>query len=194
MRLSDCDVSSDKSRVILQPAGANFFVSRRDRFVERVERNFRIDDDRAITRQTHDQVGTNATLFRCDCFLFDEVAVLQHARELDDAAQLNLAPTTANVRHAQRFDEVSRFRLELQVRLRERLHLLAQLRIRADAVLFELADLAVDFFKRLFQRLDQVADRVLASLELAFRVLLKRFEVLFREIEKRLVVVAQRVG
>ena len=173
---------------------AYFFVSRRDRFVKSVKRNFRIDDDRAIARQAHDHVRTNAAVFGRNCFLFDEVAILKHAGHFDDAPQLNLAPATANVRRAQSFDEISGFRLKLQMRLRERFHLLAQLGVRADAVLFELADLAVDFFERFFQRLDQVVDRVLTSFEFAFRGLLKRFEVLFREIEKRLVVVAQRVG
>jgi hypothetical protein len=79
------------------------------------------------------------------------------------------------------------------VRLRQLFHLLAQLRVRAGAILFELADLAVDFFERLLERLDHVADRALASLERLSR-LLKRFEILLREIEERLVVVSQSVG
>src|SRR6185369_3767977 len=66
--------------------------------------------------------------------------------------------------------------------------------VRANAVLFELADLAVDFLERFFQRLDQIVDRVLFAFEFALRVLLKRFEVLLREIEKRLVIVAECVG
>ena len=76
------------------------------------------------------------------------------------------------------------------MRLRKHLDLLTQLRVRADAVLLELTDLAVNFFEGLFQRLDQIADCALASLEFAFRCLLKCFEVLFREIEKGLVVTA----
>ena len=39
--------------------------------------------------------------------------------------------------------------------MRESLNLFAQFRIGANAVLFEFADLAVDFFERFFQRLDQ---------------------------------------
>ncbi len=64
---------------------------------------------------------------RRDRLLLFEIAMFDHAGELDDAAQLYLAPATVNMRHAQGFNEVSCFRLELQVRLGECLHLLAQL-------------------------------------------------------------------
>ena len=42
------------------------------------------------------------SLVACDL----EVAMLEHARELDHAAQLHLAPTPAHHRLAQRFDQI----------------------------------------------------------------------------------------
>ena len=70
----------------------------------------------------------------------------------------------------------------------------AQFRVRPHARLFQLDDLVVDLFERLLQRFDQLVDRGLPAFEVASCRFLKLFEVLPREIEKRLVVVAQRIG
>ncbi len=187
------NVCSNQSRVIFQARRANFVVSSRDRFVKRVERNFRVDDDRAITRQTHDHVWTNPALFSRKRFLLDKIAILKHAGELNHASQLNLSPTAANVGHTQSLHEISGFTLKLCVRLCQRLNLLTQLGIRARTRFFEFADLTVDLLERLLERLDQIADSALTPFEISFCVLLKRLEVLFREIEKRAVVVSERV-
>src|SRR6185436_17814091 len=80
------------------------------------------------------------------------------------------------------------------MRLGKLLNLFAQLRVSTHTTLLELADLSVNFFKRVFEWLDHVADGRLPPLEFASGCLLKRFEVLFREIEERLVVAAQSVG
>src|SRR6185369_961460 len=112
-------------------------------------------------------------------------AILKHAGKFHHTAQLNLSPTAANVRRAQRFDEVSSFRLKLGMRLGKLLNLFAQLRISTHPTFLELADLSVDFFKRIFEWLDHVADGRLPPFEFASCCLLKRFEVLFREIEER---------
>jgi len=72
--------------------------------------------------------------------------------------------------------------------------LFAQLSIRRRARLFELADFVVDLFQRLLQRFYQLVDRALTLVEIPASCFLKLFEVLACEIEKRLVVVSERIG
>ena len=105
-----------QTRMIFQSRAANLVVCRGNRFVESIERYFRVNHDRAVAGKTDDHVRPDAAVFSRDCFLFEKVAILQHARQFDDAPQLNLAPTPANVRRAQGFNQVSGFRLKLQLR------------------------------------------------------------------------------
>ncbi len=101
---------------------------------------------------------TSGRMRPSDCdhgFLFDEVAILQHAREFDHAAQLNLTPASAHMRSTQRSNQISSFGLQLHLRSGQRLHLFAQLGISAGARLFHFANLAINFFQRLAQRSDQ---------------------------------------
>ena len=58
-----------------------------------------------------------------------EVAVVEHAGELDDALQLHLAPAAADVRGAQRGDEAAGLGAELLLALGDVAQLLAD---RAD--------------------------------------------------------------
>ena len=96
-----------------------------------------------------------------------EVAVLEHAGHLDDAAQLDLAPAPADVRPvAERADEVARLAAQLLLRLGELPHLRRELRVRARARDLELLELAVDLRERLLDRRDEVLDRLLALVEI----------------------------
>ena len=94
-------------RVIFQTLKPNGVVRSRNRFIESFEGHLRVNDDGAISRQAHNDVGANAAIFICDGFLFGEVAVLDHPGEFHDATQLNLAPTAAHVRSSERFDQVA---------------------------------------------------------------------------------------
>ena len=72
--------------------------------------------------------------------------------------------------------------------------MLAQLGVSAGPRFFDLANLPVDFFERLFQRLDQLVDGLLPLLQIAFRRRLKLFQRGAREVEEFLVVVFQSIA
>ena len=73
------------------------------------ERNLRVDDDRLAAGDPDDEVGSQQLAVGvARRGLGDEVAVLEHARELDHVAQLRLAPAAADVRRAQRVCQVAR--------------------------------------------------------------------------------------
>ena len=74
----------------------------------RLERDLRIDDDRAAARQLDDEVGPLASELADERRLLVEVAVIEHAGELDDAPQLHFAPASAHGRRPQRADEIVR--------------------------------------------------------------------------------------
>ena len=90
------------------------FVRRLERAQIRVERHLRVDDDVLAARQPDDDVGTHAAIgpFAVERLLLVEVAVLDHAGELDDALQLQLAPAAADAGTLERVDEPARFGLQ----------------------------------------------------------------------------------
>ena len=73
-----------------------------------LERRLRVDDDALAAGQLDDEVGPEQpSLVVALARLLDEVAVREHAGQLDDALELHLAPAAADVRRAQRGDEVA---------------------------------------------------------------------------------------
>ena len=77
-----------------------------ERLEVRRERNLRIDDDRLSTRNPHDEVGPEEVPDAVARGRLDhEVAVLEHARALDDVPQLRFAPSAADVRGTERVGE-----------------------------------------------------------------------------------------
>src|SRR4051812_34021059 len=102
--------------MIFQALKPESVVASRNGFIESFKGDFCVDNDRAIARQSHYYVGTNAPVFGGNTFLFAEVAVLKHARKFDDATQLNLAPASAYVRRAQSLHQIARFVLQLKLR------------------------------------------------------------------------------
>ena len=88
--------------------------------------------------QLDDQVGAEQpALVVALALLLAEVAVVDHAGELDDALQLHLAPAAAHVRGAERGHEVARLRAQALLSLGDRAELLADRRDRAQALLLE---------------------------------------------------------
>ncbi len=103
--------------------------------------------------------------------------MLDHARHLDDAAQLHLAPASARGGLAQRLHELRGLGVQhRQVRLDEPAELLVQRRVRAFALELELAELAVDLRERVGERLHERVDGVAPRLEIAVRALLELLE------------------
>ena len=72
------------------------------RFEKLLERRLGVDDDLLAARQVDDQVRTKPAVLGEQSGLLVEVAALQHARHLDDAPELELAPSAADRRRAQR--------------------------------------------------------------------------------------------
>ena len=108
------DVGPQLARVGAELARARLFVGRLGRVEIRRERHLRVDDDLGSVREVHDQVRPlGYVLVGADRQLLIEVAVLGHARHLDDPAELQLTPSAARLGPAQRRDEVPRLGGEL---------------------------------------------------------------------------------
>mgnify|MGYP007059387652 CR=1 FL=1 len=125
--------------------------------------------------------------------LFLEVAVLDHAGELHQAAQRDLSPASAHLGPPQCLDEVLRL---LSQHLLVRLHgleLRANASIRLAAGLFQLRNLPLRLLQGIANRLDQVLDRLLAIAEFALGPFVLRAEVLLGQAQERLAVGLQRL-
>ncbi len=107
---------------------------------------------------------------RChDADLLVEVAIAGHTAQLDDPAQLHLAPPAAGFGPAQSRDQ----RLSLSAQLVRALardgDLLGQRRVRRAARRVGLAQLSLDAGQGVFERLHHLLDRSLAVVQLAGR-------------------------
>ena len=126
------DVRAHLPRVLAEqrlPAG---FVRRLERFQVRIERRLRVDDDVLAAGQPDDDVGPHAAVAVAvrDGVLLFEVAVLDHACELDDALQLELAPAAADARTLERVHELAGLGAQVLAGGVERRDALQQLRAR----------------------------------------------------------------
>ena len=101
-------VLAELARVIGEPRAPLAVVSRLDRLEVRGERRLRVDDDVPAAGEVDDEIGAHAALVRRDRLLLLEVAVVEHAGELDHAPELKLAPAAARLRRAERLHEVRR--------------------------------------------------------------------------------------
>ena len=77
-----------------------------------LERRLRVDHDLPAARQMNDEVRPLPPVLAADRNLFLEVAVFEHAREFDDASQLEFPPATPDIRRAERLTESSGLALE----------------------------------------------------------------------------------
>ena len=166
-------------------------VARLRRFEIRVERRLDVDDEIARFGQVDHHVGPNGAGFRRLMALGHEVAMLDHAGELDEAAQRDLAPLAAHLRPAQRAHEVARLGAQGVLARRQRLELRADAAVRLAARLVELLQLALGARERLADRRDETVDRLLARGEIAFRALGLHAQGLARELQERLGVILE---
>ena len=105
---------------------------------ERIEGRLRVDDEALAARKLDHQVGPEQpSLVGALARLLDEIAVRDHAGELDDALELHLAPAPTNVRCAQGGDEVARLLLQPGLPLGDRTQLLDDARHRSEPRLLE---------------------------------------------------------
>ena len=84
--------------------------------------------------------------------LLDEVAVREHARHLDDALELHLAPAAADVRRAECRDEAAGLLLEAALPLGDEPEVLVDAGDRREPLLLERLRLRVEAGERLLDR------------------------------------------
>src|SRR5262249_49115611 len=115
----------------------------------------------------HDHVGSQGAVLARDMHLFLEVAVRRHARELDEPSQRDLAPLAADLRLAQRLDEIAGLALEGTVAFAHVGQVLAQAAEVALPLDLDLPERFRSAVKRFLDRLDERLDRLFALLERA---------------------------
>ena len=103
-----------------------------------------VDDDAPPAGQVDHQVGAHEFPAEAGADLGLEVAVADHAAELHDALQLDLAPAAADLRGAQRGDQLVGAVGQAGGRARHRLHLAGQGGVADGAVLLQFAQLPAD--------------------------------------------------
>ena len=125
-------VGANLIRVFAQLERARCVVRAFHRLEISLQRHFRIDDDILVARQLDYDVGPEAATLGGLHFLLEEVAMLDHSGDFDDALQLNLAPSTAHCGRAQRIEELVGLRTEAA-------QLLAELALDSAPVVLHLA-------------------------------------------------------
>ena len=137
-------------RVIGEQRLPRGFVGRLERLEVRVERRLGVDDDVLAAGQVDDDVGPHAAVAvgAGERLLLVEVAVLDHAGELDDALELQLAPAAADAGALQRVDQPRRFAAQVAAHRVERAQPLHERRARLDAAALGILDLAIDLLER----------------------------------------------
>ena len=113
-------------------------------------------------RRTIDVGAHAAIVVAAEGVLLLEVAVLDHAGELDDALQLQLAPAAADAGPLQRVDQAAGFVAEAPARRYRATRCAAAAGRRFDAPALGLLDLAIHLLERPGHRRQQILDRLLA--------------------------------
>ena len=146
----------------------------------RLEWGLRVDDDVLAAGQLDDQIRSKEpSLSVALTRLLDEVAVGEHARHLDDALELHLAPAAANVRVRSAVTRLPGLLTQALLPLVDGLEQLGDRAHLCHPLLFEQTGLFVEAVERLLDRLKpcvrQLEQRGLAIRE---RVARERLEVL----------------
>ena len=170
--------------VVGQLAAAHAVFRRRLRVEERLERRLRIDDDAAAAGEVDGHVGAEPAALRKDGRLLVEVAVLEHAGELHDFAQLHFTPLPAHARRAQRADQVLRFLLQLLLRVPDEAEHRAHARAVVDARLLDFLQLRIHLLQRVFDRRDQGAELLLPPGQIDRGFAVDVADLLIRELQK----------
>ena len=157
------------------------------------QRHLGVDDDLLAAGDVDHEVGPLDAVAGDRADLGVEVAVLEHAGQLDDPPQLHLAPRAARLRCPERLDEGAGLGLQQLGRLGRELNLLHEAGVRGDARLVGLADRLGDLAEGLADRLDELLDLGRALRELGGLGVLGGLEPLVGEGQERLVVVQERL-
>ena len=158
---------ADLAGVRLQLDRPRLFVDRLLRVEERLERRLRVDDDLLAAGKVDDHVGAQPAVVGLQMLLLVEITALEHAGDLDDAAQLHFAPASSDDRRAERARERAGGGAE-------RDDLLGQPRIGGDAVALRLAQPRVNLLQRVGDRLVVALERGLGEIEEGRAIVLER--------------------
>ena len=172
-----------------QAAGMHLGVVALGGVEEGRERHLGVDDDLLAAGEVDDEVRPGDAVDGGRRHLGVEVAVLEHAGDLDDSTQLHLAPGAARLRGRQSADERVGLGLQLLGRHRGQPHRLHQRGVGGDACLVGVDDRLGDLAEGLLDRLDELLHLGGLLGELAGLDLLAGLEPFVREGEERLVVV-----
>ncbi len=139
------------------------------------ERRLGVDDDALATREADEDVGAqHAPVAVVRRRLLDEVAVLDHPRELHHPSELDLAPSPANVRCTESGDEVARLAPQPQLVLAQASDGLRQRAVGLLPCALERGHLRLDLSERLAKRRDVRVELRLGEIEEGARALLHR--------------------
>ena len=167
------------------------------RFQVRIEWRLGVDDDVFAAGEPDDDVGAHPAIGivrAVDHLLLFEITVLQHAGELDDAPQLQLAPPAADARPLERIHEPPCLASQVLAGRIERRDPLQQLRAGLEAPTLRFFDLAIDLIQGFRDRREQMLHRLFAGVDIGGRLRAGFAQTGFGEIEKRLVVGFQGLG
>ena len=181
-------------RMIGQAGAPGFFVGGFESIEKGLQRRFRIDHNVLAAGQLHHQIRTQPSRLRGHRLLLGEIAIREHARDLDHAPQLNFSPAPAHIGSAQRPHQIASLRLQFFLRGDQRLHLGPQFAVSIAARHFHLLNLRVHFIQRIAHRSDQVGHGFLPGFEIAPGLALEALQSFFGNHQKRRVVALQCVG
>ncbi len=150
-----------------------------------MQRRLRIHDHVLAAGQLHNQVRTQPSRFRGHRLLLGEIAVREHAGDLDHAPQLDFSPAPAHVGSAQRPHQITGFRLQLFLSGDQRLHLGMQSRVGLAPFHLQLLDLRIHFIQRIAHGSDQVNHGFLPIFEVAAGLGLKTLQIFPSQDQKR---------
>jgi len=159
-----------------------------------IERGLGVHHDLAPFRHAHDHVRTLRALAGLQGFLFDEVAVLDHAGQFHQAAQGQFTPLAAHLRTAQCLHQVAGFVLQLPVRFRHGFEVPGQGAMRLLTLGLHAAYLLFGFFQCLANRPDQAFHGLFPAGEFTLRLDVKLLEVFPGQAQELRIIALQRLG
>ncbi len=176
-----------------QRHGSRFVAARIDGFEIGIERRLHVDDEIPTLGHVHDHVGPQRAVLGAHVHLLGEVAVFDHASELGEPAQRQLAPLAAHFRPPQRVDQRARLFLQCLLPDHDRLDRALEAAIRFGALLLDALDLLLGLVQRFANRCDQGLDGLLTLHQRRGCVLVVLAQVLARQLQEHFAVRAQRL-
>ena len=194
LRRKRFNVGTHLTRVLVEERAALHVVGGFHGVEVRGERSLGVDHDGLPSGQVYQHIRSQSAPRVVHRLLFDKIAVLQHASQLDHAPELHLTPLAARLRGPQGAHQRCRFIRELVLRFTHQPQVLVQRGMANCAFLVELLQFFVDALQPFVHRLHQLVDRQPPRVEVCTGHLLVLAQRRLREIEEGLIVGLQRLG